>query len=43
MFVFSADDNKKSVTVWANYLNKSERSYLAVLEDAMDCWILSSN
>ena len=26
-FVFSADDSKKIVLVWANYLNAPERSY----------------
>ena len=28
-FVFSADESKKSVTVWVGYLIASERSYLA--------------
>ena len=28
-FVFSADESKKSVTVWVEYLIASERSYLA--------------
>ena len=41
LFVFSADDNKKPVTVWAKYSNASERSYLALLENAMYYWILS--
>ena len=36
MVHFSAP--KKSVIVWAKYLNASERSYLAVLENAMDYW-----
>ena len=39
--VFSADDSKNSVTVWANYLSASERSYLALSENAMDYWVLS--
>ena len=37
-FVFSADDCKKSVTIWTKYLRAS---YLALSENAMDCWILS--
>ena len=36
-FVFSADDSKVSVTVWAKYLGASERSYLVLSENAMDC------
>ena len=28
LFVFSADDFKKPITVWAKYLSSSERSYL---------------
>ena len=32
---------QKSVTVWTKYLRASERSYLALLENVMDCWILS--
>ena len=32
---------KKSVTVWAIYFSTFERSYLALLENAMDCWFLS--
>ena len=32
---------KKSVSVWAKYLNKSERSHLALSENAMDYWVLS--
>ena len=36
IFVFSADDSKTSVSVWA-----SERSYLALSENAMDYWVLS--
>ena len=39
--IFFADASKKSVTVWRKYLSASERSYLALSEDAMDCWILS--
>ena len=39
--VFFADASKKSVAVWRKYLSASERSYLALLENAMDCWILS--
>ena len=35
-FVFSADNSKISVTVWAKYVSASERSYLALLENAMD-------
>ena len=27
--------------VWRRYLRASERSYLALSENAMDCWILS--
>ena len=38
---FSADDCKKSVTVWKKYLRASGRSYLALSENAKDCWILS--
>ena len=40
-FVFCADDCEKSVTVWRKYLLASEKSYLALSENAMDCWILS--
>ena len=36
IFVFSADDSKTSVSVWA-----SERSYLALSENAVDYWVLS--
>ena len=32
-----ADDSKVSVTVWAKYLGPSERSYLGLSENAMDC------
>ena len=27
--------------VWRRYLRASERSYLALSENAMDCWILN--
>ena len=37
LFVFSADDSKKPVTVWAKYLSASERSHLAFLANAMNC------
>ena len=40
-FLFSADASKKSVTVWKKYLRVSERSYLALSENAMDYCILS--
>ena len=43
LFVFSADGSKKSVTIWAKYLTGFERSYLALLENAMDYWALSYN
>ena len=33
--------SQKSVTVWRKYLLASEKSYLALSENAMDCWILS--
>ena len=39
--IFFADASKKSVTVWRKYLSASERSYLVLSENAMDCWILS--
>ena len=29
------------VTVWAKYLTTSERSYLVLLENIMDYWVLS--
>ena len=32
---------KKPVTVWAKYLSASEKSHLAILENAMYCWVLS--
>ena len=31
----------EKVTVWTLYLFAFERSYLAVSENAMDCWTLS--
>ena len=34
-FVFSANDSKIPVTVWAEYLSASERSYLVLLENAL--------
>ena len=40
-FVFSADASKKSVTAWRTFLRASERSYLALSKNPMDCWILS--
>ena len=41
VFVFSADASQKSVIVWTKYLRASERTYLALSENAMDYWILS--
>ena len=35
--VFSADDGKVSLKVWAKYLGTSERFYLVLSENAMDC------
>ena len=35
-FVVFADDSKKAALVWEKYLSASERSYLALLENAMD-------
>ena len=32
-FVFSADDSKKSVTVWAKYLSALEKSYCVLSEN----------
>ena len=40
-FVFSADDNKKSVIVWEKHLSASERSCLALSGNSVDYWILS--
>ena len=31
----------KSQSVWAKYLSTSGRSYLALLENAMDYWVLA--
>ena len=39
--VFSADGSKKSATVCAKYLRTSERSYLALSENAMIFRVLS--
>ena len=39
--VFSTDDSKKAVTVWAKHLSASERSHLALFENIMDYWVLS--
>ena len=36
-FVFSADDSKVLVTVSAKYLGASERSYLVLSKNAMNC------
>ena len=36
-FVFSGDARKNSATVLTKYLRASERSYLALQENAMDC------
>ena len=35
-FVFPADCSKKSVIVYVKHLNSSERSYLALSENAID-------
>ena len=40
-FVFSADDNKRLVTVLAKYLASPIGSYLAPSENDMDYWIMS--
>ena len=40
-YVLSAEYSKKSVPVWAIYLNASERSYLALLQNTMDYRVLS--
>ena len=34
-FVFSANERKKSVTVWEKYLSASGRSHLTLLANAM--------
>ena len=39
-FLLSAEDSKKPVTIWVKHLSASERSYLALLENAMDYRIL---
>ena len=39
-FVSAADCSNKSVTVWARYLSASEGSSLALLENAMDYWVV---
>ena len=39
--LFSADDSKKSVTIWAKYLSISKRFYLGLSENVMNYWILS--
>ena len=39
-FVFSVDDSKMSRTVSAKYVGASERSYIVLSENSMDCWIL---
>ena len=36
-FAFSVDNSKVSLTVWAKYLGASERSYLVLSENSMDC------
>ena len=41
IFLFSADDDKKSVTFRVKFLSTSERYYLASSENALDYWILS--
>ena len=38
--MLSVDDSEVSPTVWAKYLGASERSYLVLSENFMDCWIL---
>ena len=35
--VFSIDDSKMALTVWVKYLGASERSYLALSENSIDC------
>ena len=36
IFTFSTDARTKSVTVWRKYSRASERSYLALSENAME-------
>ena len=36
LFVSFADNSKKSVTTWPKYLRGLERSYLVLLQNAMD-------
>ena len=36
-FAFTVDKSKVSLTVWAKYLGASERSYLVLSENSMDC------
>ena len=35
-FVYSADNSKNSITVWAKYLSASKSTYLAPSENALD-------
>ena len=39
-FVFTAEDGKKLGTFWAKYLSSSERSYLSLLNNAMNYCVL---
>ena len=39
-YVLSAEDSKNSVPVWARYLNTSERSSFALLQNTMDYGVL---
>ena len=41
IFVFSADDSKKLSHRYGKMLSASERSYLFLLQNAMDYWVLS--
>ena len=41
IFVYSADERKKSATVWAKYIRISERSYLPLSENALNYWVLT--
>ena len=43
LIAFTADDSKKSVTVWGTYLRAYERSHLALLENAKDYRIQSNH